>query len=170
MTLGTAIPRGLKSFVVRRADLAAKPLNDTILLQVLMTLPAGFGYILNELHLNIEVARQQDWNPFVSWRVSRSSRATENMDYFYAIPWESSGRNGVSTFVRSTVITAGNLLRTPIIPGQNPNGVTMTLAAQNLNTTDAAAGTVNAVVSFWEFDLEQIQYYPPHSATNVVTR
>lgn len=148
--------------------MAVKPINDQYLLTVDFTLPGGFGYVLNELHLNIEVALQQNFADAVVWRLSEATPATRSMVYLHVIAFPSGGRNGVSNLVRSTVVPAGSLTRTPIIPGST--GATQALSVQNLTAAATTAGEVNAVISFWEYDLEQIAYFAPHSGLNTVPR
>lgn len=169
MALRTAIPRGLKSFVVRDAVLAAKPVDDTELLTINFTLPAGFGYICNELHVNIETIRAIDWNAFGTFLLSSSSRANQGFDYRmlldFAGPWS---QNGTTLGGRSTDEVPANLSRVPIIPATS--GAFSSLRFANLAATVAGVGNVNALVSFWEYDLEQLAWFSPHSALNVVNR
>lgn len=155
-------------FVVRREVLAVQPVGDTILVSVGFTLPQGFGYLLNELHMNIEVDVADDYDSEAVWRLSRSSPQLGLYDYLEVMPFNLGGRNGLTRLVRSTNPQVGNLSRTPIIPGTT--GATQTLSCQNLQTNVGAAGVINAVISFWEYDLEQIAYFPVHTATNVVGR
>ncbi len=168
LTRFSAIPRGLKSFVVRAATLAAKPVNDDLLLTISWTLPAGFGYILNELHVNIIDDRAIDFRDDGIWRIGNTTAATQGMNYRYPIPWRAMSQAAAGNDVRGTAIPAGTLLRTPIIPGQG--ATTNSLSFTNSVDTVAAAGTVNAVISFWEYDLEQIQYFAAHSAVGVFVR
>lgn len=165
--LRTAIPRGLRSFVVRGATLAAKPVNDTMLLSIALTLPGGFGYVLNELSCNIVVDTADDWDGVGHWRVSQASRALDGFDYRYPITFTNFSQNGVAKGVRGT--RYDNLpIRTPILPGST--GSTQSLSFVNLAAAVGAAGTVDAMLSFWEYDLEQLQYYFVHMASGVYSR
>jgi len=148
--------------------LALKPVNDTELLSISMALPGGFGYILNELHVNIVVDRATDWEGFGHWRLSQSSRANANFDYRYPLLFSLFSQNGISNGVRGTRYGENQLTRTPIVPPSG--GSTSSLHFANLNATAAAAGTVDSVISFWEYDLEQLAWYPAHAATNVIAR
>ena len=55
VALTTAIPRGLRTFVLPGRALAAKPINDEIMLRINMTLRAGKAYVFNELQLSLVV-------------------------------------------------------------------------------------------------------------------
>jgi len=164
----TPIPRGLKSFVVRGAVLAAKPVNDDLLLTVNWTLPGGFGYILNELHLNIVVDRAIDYREWGILRVSSVSTALTGFDYRYPIFTEAMSNAAGANNVRGTYVRAGTLMRTPIVPGQA--GSTASLSFANQVDTVQAAGTVDALISFWEYDLEQIVWYAANMAIGVMAR
>jgi len=165
----TAVPRGLKSFVVRDATLALKGSADTELLSINWTLPAGFGYVLNELHVNIEQDRAQDWVGMGQYLLSNSTPANKGFDYRMALQFSSYSQNGTTLGVASTRnITTGTLSRTPIVPGRE--GAFNSMRFANLNTTAAAAGKVNALASFWEYDLEQLQYFAAHMALGTIGR
>ncbi len=145
-----------------------QPVNDTLLLSVGFTLPGGFGYVLNEVHMNIEVSVADDYDSEAILRLSRTSPQLGLFDYLQVMPFNLGGRNGTTRNTRATSPQVGNLTRTPIIPGST--GATSTLSCQNLQTNVGTAGTVNAVISFWEYDLEQIAYYPIHAPAGVYSR
>lgn len=94
--------------------------------------------------------------------------AHQGMTYRNTLPFETMSNNGVDTDIRSTLIPSGTLSRIPILPAAA--GVFTSMRFVNLTATAAAAGKVNAVVSFWEYDLQQITYFAAHMATNVVGR
>jgi len=164
----TAIPRGLKTFIVRKAVLALKPVNDTELLSVNFTLPSGFGYVLADVHLNIVQDKALDWGASGYLLLTNIDPAHDDMDYKMPILFVAVSNGGVTVDARMTQIPAGTLSRVPISPGRG--GSLTSLRFNNLAAAAAAAGVVNAVCSFWEYDLEQLSYYPAHSALNVVGR
>ena len=164
----TPIPRGLKSFVVRGAVLAAKPVDDTELLTIALTLPAGFGYVVNEIHCNIIVDTADDWNGFGIWRLSQSSPANNGFDYRFLLPFSNTSQNGSTLGVRGTRQAGQHITRTPIVPPRE--GSTQSLSFTNLNAAVQAAGTVDALLSFWEYDLEQLAWYPAHVAASTYVR
>ncbi len=131
-------------------------------------MPGGFGYVLNELHVNIRVDTASDWEAFGSWRVSQSSVANRDFSYRFPIPFTNVSDNGVSLGNRETSIDLGILTRTPIIP--RSTGSTQSIAFSNLQAAVGASGNVEALISFWEYDLEQMVYFPVHSAAGVLAR
>lgn len=158
----------MKQFTVAGGTLAAKPVNDQELLTITMNLPIGFGYILAEIHLNINVDTADDWNEFAELIVSNPTIQTAGVDYRLPIAMANTSNDAAALNVRTSNIPAGVLSRIPIIPAQA--SVFTQIRYTNLAAAVQAAGTVDAVVSFWEFDLEQISYFAAHSAMNVLTR
>ncbi len=167
-SLRTAIPRGLSSFVVRNAVLALKPVNDTELLSVSVTLPQGFGWVLNEVHLQIIQDQAGAFEDELALVIANSSRANVDFSYHIPIPFVNYSNNGTNLQARASRVPAGILPRTPIVPAGIATLVQ--LRASNLSATVASAGTVDALLSFWMFDLQQLQYFPAHVAEAVVTR
>ncbi len=167
-TITTPIPRGLKSFVVRGAVTAVKPINDDLLLEVPFTLPSGFGYLLNEVHLNVNSNQAGQMEAFAVFSLFQTSSANRNFDYRQPIAMELGGIGGTSNNFRMSRIAAGNLTRVPIVPpAAGANGI---LSYTDRFDPAATAGTIDALISFWEYDLEQIVYFPVHMAANVVGR
>jgi len=66
--LQTAVPRGLVRFA-SETGLSAKPVNDSIDLQLTCTLPGGFAYVISALAFDIEVDTATDWDPVCQGRV-----------------------------------------------------------------------------------------------------
>ncbi len=164
----TAIPRGLVTFNVRGDTLAAKPVNDTILLSINFTLPGGFGYILAEISFNLECDTATDWNANAMFLMAAPTPESTAVDVRMPIEMASTGNGGVDLGVRLSKIPAGTLSRIPIMPGQS--GTFTSLRYANLAAAAQAAGTVDAIVAFWQYDLEQMENYPAHMAANVVGR
>lgn len=158
----------MKSFVVAGGTLDAKPVNDTQLLQISFTLPRGFGYVLAEIHFNINVDRAADWNEAAEFLLSNPTVATAGVDYRMPLPMTLTANDGAILGVRTALTAAGTLSRIPITPASSGSFTAIRYA--NLTATVQAAGTVDAVVSLWEYDLEQLAWYYAHSAANVVSR
>lgn len=141
--------------------LAAKPVDDEILLTINFTLPGGFGFLMNELHLNIEVDTASDWGDTAVLRQSRPTPQLNLFDYFTVFDFPLVGRNGVQEQLRCTQTPSGTLIRTPFVPVVS--GSTQSMSAQNTAAAVGAAGVLNFVASFWAYDLEQIAWWPTHS-------
>ena len=168
VALRTAIPRGLLSFVVRGAELAAKPVNDTLLVSITWTLPSNFGYVFNELNCNYQADVAGNFDAFGMLRLHQTSAATKNFDWRYGIDMNLVSENGTSRRRRQTQMHAGQVTRTPIAPPAG--GANGGFSFVNLNTAVQAAGVLDFVISFFQFDLEQITWYPAHASTAVATR
>ncbi len=154
--------------MVPSAVLALKPVNDTELLDVIVTLPSGFGYVINELNVNITQDRAASFEAEGVLIITDSSRQNQDFDYRIPIPFINFSNQGTNLQARATRVPAGSLTRVPIIPGAA--ATTLRLRFSNLDATVAAAGVVNALMSFWEFDLQQLQYFPAHVSESVTTR
>ncbi len=148
--------------------MAAKPVNDTILLSISFTLPGGFAFVIADLEFNIVVDTASDWNANAQWLVAAPTPQTLLVDFRTPIAMDLTANSGTANGVRAARVSAGVLNRAPILPGQS--GTFTSLRYTNLAAAAGAAGTVDAAVSFWEYDLEQISYYPVHSAASMYAR
>ncbi len=154
--------------MVKAAATAIKPINDDYLLTVPVVLPQGFGYVLAELNMSVVVDTAVDFQGNAVWRVSNAAQATQGFSYRYALSFQQISINGSTIGARTTRYEAGQLSRVPILP--QIAGAVQSLSCSNLSDPAMAAGTCDALVSFWEYDLQQLQYYFVHSAMNVVGR
>ncbi len=169
VTLWSAIPRGLQSFTLPQTALTAKPVNDDELITLTATLPPNYGYVFADSALHITQDRAIDWDAFY----------TINLQNFYRAPLSQSVAMSITAnlpFLDSGfgTVRAGadksSAFSYPIIGSPGTSGVLLTLQATNGNNTVAVAGTLTAVVSFWQFDLEQVRKYPINSPTPVNAR
>ncbi len=133
-----------------------------------MTLPGGFGYILNEVFCAIVVNVANDFEAFCVFSLHQSSRANKDFDYRIPIAMELCNFNGASNNVRASALPSGILTRTPIVP--QAGGSNASLAVTDRQDTAGAAGNIDVLMSFWEYDLEQLTWFSPHSAANVLSR
>lgn len=144
-----------------------KPVNDDELLSINFTLPGGFGYVLADVHCNIVQNRAVDWTGNGFLLLTDIDNAHRDFDYKIPLEFPSFSNAATSNDARATRIPAGTLPRIPI----TPSGELITsMRFANTSDTVASAGVVNAVVSFWEYDLEQMVYFAAHMAMNTVTR
>ncbi len=100
-------------------------------------------------------------------RLSRPNPQLELFDYFEVMPFNLGGRNGTTKNIRSSAPIASQLPRTPIIIDST---AVHAVSAQNSQDAVGATGTISFVVSFWEYDLAQIQYFPVHAPAGVYSR
>jgi len=175
-SLWTAIPRGLQSFIVPTALLDAKPATDDQDLILTATLPTNFAYVLMDYSLSIAQSRASEW----------ADETTLNLQNYYIAPINDSvalSNSWTGDFPTQglpsasggplTVRNSRHLAPLPSFPMYSPggtSGILVRLTANNPSDPAAAAGTVNAYISFWQFDLEQIRKYPINSPYPVHAR
>ncbi len=139
-----------------------------MLLSCTFSLPGGFAYLVNEIYLSWIVNTASDVSTAGHWRLSGSSAANQGFDYRIPFLMTLFSQNGSTLGVRASEFSAGRLTRTPIVP--RSEGATQSVSVANLADPAMAAGVLDFVASFWEYDLEQAQFFPVHSANNVVGR
>jgi len=168
-TLWTAIPRGLQSFVVDTQQLNLKALNDTQILVLTATLPPNFGYVMMDALVTITQDVANNWKDIIILNLQNFYRAPLNLSIGLSSTWVQEFNLGLDN-------TSRNLSRSqpwpgfPIIGSTDTSGVLVTMTMRNAVAAAAAAGTVNAFISFWQFDLEQIRKYPINSPQPVHSR
>ena len=163
----TAIPRGLRSFVVPTEVLAEKPINDTILVAISWTMPTQFAYVLNELHANIEADTITDFQRTAYVRFANTSPQLQGMRYRWGLPLVLSAVGSTVDSTLSISTDARLLSRTPIILSA-PS--TFTIVFTNRAAAAQAAGTIDGVISFFEYDLEQVSWVAANQGVAVLTR
>lgn len=171
LTLWSAIPRGLQSFVVPGTALDAKPAGDEQTLSLTATLPPNFGYVLMDYSVSIAQDAAAKWADEINLNLQNFFIAPESLSIAMSHTWTDTfptqgpdlGALSDAT-VRNTRHLAGFPL--PSFPMYAPvgvSGILINIQAHNDGADVATAGTVNAYISFWQFDLEQIRKYPINS-------
>ncbi len=166
--LWSAVPRGLRGFVVNLGVLDAKPVSDQQLLTLTATLPSSFGYVLSEIHLSIAQDEAGNWNDGYTLNLQNWYQGQLAMPCTWNLPWTdglvtpASGPPAVEK--NSSAITVmDSLPKGPMWSPRGTSGILISIQAQNQDGDVAAVGQVNAYITFWEFDLEQIRKYPINS-------
>ncbi len=162
-TLWSAIPRGLLSGIVNAGVLDAKPVNDDQSLTCTMTLPVNFGYVMADCQLSVNQNRAFDWDAIANLRLNNFYRgAPPNVDAFDINYRQELLVIGLNSTTRCmSVVQPWPTF--PILAVRTESPAIVVLSANNGNDTVTTAGTVDAFVSFWQFDLEQIRKYPINS-------
>lgn len=169
LTLWSAIPRGLQSFLVAAEATAIKPVNDEILYQVTALLPPNFGYVFADANLSIATDFVDQFD----------NQMNLNFQNFYRGGDSAIGLNGnfPQPFVVISVLSdliameqRAPLPTFPMIGTSGTTGIQVNMSANNPGSTATAAGVINAYLSFWQFDLEQIRKYPINSPSPVHAR
>jgi len=173
LTLWSAIPRGLQSFVVDSQLLDVKVLNDDALLQLQATLPPNFGYVMADAQVTIAQNRAFDWTNECVLNLQNFYRAQVALSVALSIDWFHDFPVDGQALDRRTLRSRGGANSWPsfpIIGTPGTSGIQIQLSMFNNIDAATTAGTVNAYISFWVFDLEQIRKYPINSPFPVHTR
>ncbi len=164
LTLWSAIPRGLQSFIVDTQQLDLKAVNDVQQLNLTATLPPNFGYVMVDMNFSITQDRAVDWQANTNLNLQNYYRAPLNISVGVSTTWSQSLLPGLTDSSRHYV-KVQPFPAFPIIGAQGTTGVLVVINGRNNQAAAAAVGTVNAFISFWQFDLEQIRKFPINSPT-----
>lgn len=162
ISLWSAIPRGLQSFSVDTQLLDAKPINDIQLLTITATIPPNFGYVFADVALTISQDVADAWDPAFILNLQNFYRAPQTVSLGLSISAMLPSIAGGFGTVRATAEKTG-AFSFPIVGVKDTTGIQINLQATNQAAPAGAIGTVNAYISFWQFDLEQIFKYPINS-------
>jgi len=162
LTLWSAIPRGLQSFIVATEILDAKALNDDAILQLTATLPPNFGYVMQDLQVNLAQDRMFDWDNECNLNLQNFFRAPQVLSGALSINWRQDFFSVGQDESQRSLVLAQPWPSFPII-GVGATGAQVLVSMYNNNNAAALVGTVNAYLSLWVFDLEQIRKYPINS-------
>ncbi len=162
VTLWSAIPRGLQSFTLPQTALTAKPINDDELITLTATIPPNYGYVFADSALHITQDVASDWDPFYTINLQNFYRAPLSQSVALSLvsnePFETSGFGTVRAgAAKSTAFSY------PIIGSPGTTGIQINIQATNGANPAGATGTLQAVISFWQFDLEQVRKFPINS-------
>lgn len=156
--LWTAIPRGLRGFVVENAVLDAKPLNDDQQLILTGVLPSNFAYIFAEISLRLLVDVAAAWDTEYTLILQDFYQGRPDLIGQWNFDFASSNLQSTARGQGHTAVQ-----QVPKQPMWNPRdtpGIDINISTFNGTDPVGAAGNVWAFINFWEFDLEQAQKYP----------
>ncbi len=157
----TAMPRSLVNFDILNGVLAAKPVNDQQELIISFALPTEFAYRMLSLVVSLIQDVAHDWRNRSYLEVTNGIRGLQiGATSRYAMSNESLDR--IPTI---SEMFLARFQRAP--PGdvfQARDGVApvITFKASNQTAAVGAAGTVNCLATFLEYDIEQAQRFPIH--------
>lgn len=162
----TAIPRALITFVVNQATLSAKPTNDQQTVQVSFSLPVTFAYRMIDSQMMVRTGGAGSAGTAFDFNAGGELQITN------AMRGQSLGvttrhllrSTGVFSFATITEQRFWAIDRNPSMILQAISaGVANVLDWRVVNNSAGAtpAGTVNFLCTMYEYDIEQVQMYPP---------
>ncbi len=158
----TAVPRAIVWFITTAGVVPAKPVNDQQKIQFSLLLPLTFAYRLVNAGLNLQALQAQDWIPNGEAIVTNSMRGQPpGVDTHHPLESVEGSTFATITGVRNYFFPPG-VKPTFIMQSIRPNtqaGIDFRFG--NDNATAATAGVVNFFAWFYEYDIEQVQLYPP---------
>lgn len=164
----TSMPRSIVNFELTAATLAAKPVNDTQELNVSIVLPVEFAYRLINLSISLVQDVANDWtnrgyleitNGVRGPQVGSTQRYQAVMDFATRIPTPS-----------EMWIARLSNFPTDILQAIGGSAPVIVYKAHNATAAVGAAGTVNFLTTFLEYDIEQAQRFPIHWPTLTYNR
>ncbi len=159
------------SFSLQDAVLALKPVNDTLLVNIAFSLPGNFAYVLNELHLNFTSDKISNFDDSGMLVLSNYAKHARNIDMRIPLPFLTNATgDGLTTTQKGYAGAAGSLWRTPLQAPDNVTAVSGAVRISEINSVASAAGVINFEINFFEFDLEQVLYFPANISLAVTTR
>lgn len=164
--LRTAIPRGLRIFSAVSVALDAKPINDTQLLIVQGELPRNFAYVIADLMLSVTVNVAPNWERECRLNLRNWLPGLPAIDGDWMMNVGDIGGDGRLVLFAESV----DLPRFPLRGSQELSPVAFSLISRNVAAPAGTAGTVRFYLSFYEYDLAQIQYFPANFAPSVQLR
>jgi len=166
--LWTAIPRGLRGFIVELDALAAKPVNDTETLSLTGTLGPGFAYVFAEISLNLTQDQAADWATEYSLNLQNFYQGNLTLGQTWNFSFSPVGLGGQER--GNGFASMDQSPRAVMFAPKNTSGIQINISTFNDVATVAAAGTVSAYINFWEFDLEQARKFPVNAPVPVHSR
>lgn len=169
-TLWTAIPRGILHFTASR-QLDAKMATDSALLTIPAVLEPNYGWVLAWLEFTIVQNRAGDWDDRTNLNLQNFYRQGETgLNANYRMRWLQSSKDGqtrclVPTDVSSIIPTF------PMLANEGTAGIAFNFTAWNNDVVNpTTVGTLDFIMAWWQFDLEQMRKFPINSPLPVQVR
>ena len=159
-TMWSPIPRGMVHFALDGAVLDAKPVNDDQHLRISGVLPSGFAYQFLQIGMTIEQDVAASWQSrpimrIVNWTPDAS--AGLHLVFVLEDSFEFADASAVSavTVLRGLGEAGSHPTAHQIIFQPGRGAISFSFLAVNETDPAGAAGTVDFLASFLEYDLNQ---------------
>lgn len=167
----TAMPRALVNFALLSSTVAAKPLNDQHELILSINLPREFAYRMVDLTVTLFQDTADDWVANGYLEVTNGIRGLQAGSTERHSVILDQGLKRVPTAIEMWIaVSVPSRLPTYIIQAQDGIAPVMTFKAANRTAAASAAGALDCLFTFLEYDIEQAQLFPVHWPSMVYTR
>ncbi len=170
----TAIPRAIVNFNILNGVIDAKPVNDSQELLVSFTLDPTFAYKLVDLSMSLVQDVANDWNVRGYLELTNAVRNLElgATERHAVILDDAIQTPGQSEMWIARMAAVHNLPRYVIQapPGGGGAEPVTVFRAVNQNAAVGAAGTMNFFLTFFEYEIEQAEFYALHYPVQVYER
>ncbi len=160
-------PRAIANFSVLNGAVSAKPVNDQLEMQISVVLDPTFAYKMFDWNISVQqdTAFQWDDRAFI-----------EVVDGVKNLPGGNQQRHAVALVDVNDSIATGQMwiansdtnIPRYVIQASGGNTIFWNFFAINTNNNVGAAGSLNCNFRFWEYEIEQVEYYALHYATMTV--
>ncbi len=158
--MATAIPRSILRFSFSSLTVDIKPVNDQYTGQVAIVLPTTFAYRMIDMNWAIRQDESPNYEPVGVVQVSNAMRNEAlGLVISHAMP-----SHPTLTFASIGGERIWNVERIPTYIMQSigsNSSVGVDFRVVNVTAAAAAAGFSSFYCQFYEYDIEQVQMYPP---------
>lgn len=166
----TAIPRAIVNFFLNATAVAAKPVNDQEELLVRCTLDPTFAYRLVDMSVSLIQDVAHDWSNRAWIEVAAGIRKLPTSQVNRsAVVLDSVFDNSSSEMWIAAADKEARRLPTYVIQGVGGT-LLFDFKASNQTAAAGAAGTIDAFFTFFEYEIEQAEYYALHSPVLTYSR
>jgi len=162
--LTNSVPRGMVRFESHNIALAAKPVNDQIVVNITGSLPDNFAYILSALSYQIAVDTASDWDAVAKFRIFNGipnvppANEIWSVYNFELVPVQSAAVD--QRILGYEFGSPRDWFPNPIWRNTLADGLSFTLNTGNGAAAVGAAGLMFFNCAFYQYDLTQAVRYP----------
>lgn len=156
----TALPRSIVHFNVINQTLSAKPLNDQQQVQVILNLPFEFAYRMVDAIMSLRQDVANNFNDSGQLEITNSLRG-QPLGQVNRHVLRGTDTTTFTPFVADVLVVPDRVptyIMQSVSPGISPG---LDFRMINLQAAASAAGFINFFASFYEYDIEQVQMFPP---------
>ncbi len=167
----TPIPRAVVNAFIIEGVLDAKPVNDTQELQIAVVLDPKFVYQLVDFNVSAIQDVANDWNVRGYIEIQNGIRnLPAGMTTRWSVPLDDTRQNVTATEV--WIARGINFEGMPrfLIQARPGQLAIFNFFAHNPTAAVGAAGVIDSYFSFFEYEIEQAQYFALHYGATVYTR